>query len=276
MDERELEDVETALFLEAIFLRYGHDFRHYARASMRRRVRRLLQQTGAANAAALIPRVLRDPAFFSAVLGEFSITVTDMFRDPGFFLALREKVVPYLRTYPFAKVWVAGCATGEAVYSTAIVLEEEGVYDRTTLFATDFNVQALDRAREGIYPLEKIRGYTVNYQAAGGRRSFADYYHALYGLARMDASLKRNVTFADHNLATDGVFGEMHCISCRNVLIYFDRTLQNRVLNLFCDSLVHGGFLALGSKESLRFADVEDRFEVVDETWKIYRKKILA
>uniref|UniRef100_I2Q5B0 Methylase of chemotaxis methyl-accepting protein n=1 Tax=Desulfovibrio sp. U5L TaxID=596152 RepID=I2Q5B0_9BACT len=276
MSERELEEIELTLLLEAIFLRYGHDFRRYARSSVRRRVQRIRQLGKVGSVAELIPRVLRDPAFFDSILGEFSITVTDMFRDPGFFLALRERVVPYLKTYPSAKIWVAGCATGEPAYSTAIVLEEEGGYDRSTVFATDFNAVALGRAREGIYSLEKMRAYTANYQAAGGRRSFSDYYHARYGSAILNAPLKRNITFAEHNLATDGVFGEMHYISCRNVLIYFDRALQDRVLALFHDSLAHGGFLALGSKESLRFSGIEEKFEVVDRKWKIYRKKIVG
>lgn len=274
MSERELEEIELAVLLEAIFLRYGHDFRQYARSSVRRRVKRIQQIAKVGSVAELVPRLLRDAAFFASILGEFSVTVTDMFRDPGFFLALREQVVPYLRTYPSAKCWDAGCATGESAYSTAIVLEEEGVYDRSTVFATDFNAEALARAREGIYSMEKMRAYTANYQAAGGKRSFSDYYHARYGSAILNAPLKRNIMFAEHNLATDGVFGEMHYISCRNVLIYFDRALQDRVLALFHDSLAHGGFLALGSKESLRFSAVEEKFEIVDRKWKIYRKKI--
>jgi chemotaxis protein methyltransferase CheR len=272
MRARDLEDIETTLLLEAIFQRYGHDFRHYARASVRRRVRRIVERAGVGSVSELIPRVMRDEAFFAEILGDFSITVTEMFRDPGYYRRLRDEVIPYLRTYPYVRVWHAGCATGEEVYSMAIVMEEEGFYDRVTLYATDFNTQALRQAQEGIYPLDRMRSYTANYQAAGGTRSFSDYYHASYDSAILERSLGRNVTFADHNLATDGVFSEVHFVSCRNVLIYFDKHLQNRVLNLFYDSLVHGGILALGSKESLHFSSVEDKFQVVDPKWKLYRK----
>ncbi|MFP4071928.1 MAG: CheR family methyltransferase [Desulfovibrionales bacterium] len=272
MHESDIEDLEISLLLEAIYLRYGHDFRQYARASVRRRVRRVLQQTSVASVSELISRIVHDESFFEDILGEFSITVTEMFRDPGYYRSLRANVIPYLKTYPFVRIWHAGCATGEEVYSTAIILEEEGFYDRVTLFATDFNAMALQAAAEGIYPLDKMRTFTENYQAAGGKRSFADHYQALRDAAIVNASLKRNITFADHNLVTDGVFSEMHFISCRNVLIYFNRELQNRVLDLFCESLVHGGMLALGSKESIRFTSVEHKFEAVDEKWKIYRK----
>jgi chemotaxis protein methyltransferase CheR len=274
MHKRDLEELETSLLLEAIYRRYGHDFRQYARASVKRRVLRILERALVEKVSDLIPKILHDELFFEEIIGEFSITVTEMFRDPGYYLSIRKNVVPYLKTYPYVRVWHAGCATGEEVYSTAIILEEEGFYDRVTLFATDFNAVALRRAEEGIYPLEKMQTYTANYQAAGGRSSFADYYLAWYDSAIMDSSLKRNVTFADHNLVTDGVFSEMHFISCRNVLIYFNRELQNRVLSLFCDSLVHGGMLALGSKESLRFTNVEDKFEAVDGKWKIFRKVV--
>jgi chemotaxis protein methyltransferase CheR len=183
-------------------------------------------------------------------------------------------VVPYLKTYPFVKVWVAGCATGEEVYSLAIVLQEEGVYDRATLFATDFNDLALQKAGEGIYPLKEMRQYTANYQQSGGKRSFADYYHAQYDSVIMDQSLKARITFANHNLVTDGIFGDVHLIFCRNVLIYFDKTLQHRVLTLLTDSLLHGGFLCLGTKETLEFSPVESYFRVVDAHEKIYQKRL--
>ena len=276
MNAQRLEDIEFALLLEAIYQRYGHDFRHYAQASVRRRVRNILERSSARTVSELIPRILHDEGFFEQALGEFSITVSEMFRDPEFFRSLRDNVIPYLKTYPYVKAWHAGCSTGEEVYSTAITLQEEGFYDRVTLFATDFNANALHRAREGIYPLDRMRGYTSNYQASGGRRPFSDYYHAQYESAILDQSLKRNITFAEHNLVTDGVFSEVHFISCRNVLIYFDRELQDRVLQLFCNSLVHGGILALGSKESLQFTSVADRFEIVDKKWRIYRKKVLG
>jgi chemotaxis protein methyltransferase CheR len=272
MHKKDLENLEITLLLEAIYGRYGHDFRQYARASVRRRVQRILQRASVKHVSDLIPKILHDEVFFGEVIGEFSITVTEMFRDPEYHLSLRNNIIPYLKTYPYVRVWHAGCATGEEVYSTAIILQEEKIYDRVTLFATDFNPEALRKAEEGIYPLEKMQAYTANYQAAGGRNPFADYYLAWYDSAIMDSSLKRNITFADHNLVTDNVFSEMHFISCRNVLIYFNKELQNRVLSLFCDSLVHGGMLALGSKESLRFTNVEDRFEPVDRRWKIFRK----
>ena len=274
MKSRDIEDIELELLLEAIFRRYGHDFRNYSKASVRRRVKNILGRSKVGSIAGLIPSILHDEAFFEQNLGEFSITVSEMFRDPGFFRYLRSELVPYLKTYPYVKIWHAGCATGEEVYSTAIVLEEEGFYDRVTLFATDFNCRAINQAREGIYPLEKIREFTSNYQEAGGRREFSDYYHARYGSAILEQSLRRNITFANHNLVTDGVFSEVQLILCRNVLIYFNRTLQDRVLRLFSDSLTHGGFLALGSKESLQFSSVADSFVEVDRKWKIYQKKL--
>jgi len=273
--KEDIEKIELNLFLEALFQRYGYDFRHYAEASVRRRVRHLLAKSGYSRISEMIPRLLLDEAFSQTAIHDFSITVTEMFRDPRFYCSIRQNVVPYLKTYPFIKVWLAGCATGEEVYSLAILLEEEGLYDRATIFATDLNEAVLEKAKEGIYALKDIRQYTTNYQKAGGARPFADYYHAQYESAIMDQSLKRNVTFASHNLVTDGVFGEMHLIFCRNVLIYFDKTLQNRVLGLFAESLNYGGFLCLGSKETLQFSDVAERFKVIDEREKIYQKRMM-
>ena len=195
-----------------------------------------------------------------------------MFRDPEVYLALRQQVVPYLKTYPFIKVWHAGCATGEEVYSTAIILKEEGFNNHATIFATDFNDHALQKAREGIFSQNRMQQYTRHYQQAGGQNSFADYYHAQYEYARMNSALKENITFANHNLVTDGVFSEMHLIFCRNVLIYFDRTLQNRVLQLLYNSLVHGGFLCIGNNETIEFSSVKEKFRIVDENAKIYQK----
>lgn len=269
----DIEKIEINLFLNAIYQRYGYDFRSYAQASVRRRVRHLLNKSNCANISAMIPRLLHEEEFARKVIFEFSISVTEMFRDPDFYQAVREQVIPYLRTYPFIKVWHAGCATGEEVYSMAILLQEEGLYDRATIFATDFNDDVLDKAREGIYALRDIRQYTQNYQKAGGKRAFSDYYHAQYELAIMEQSLKRNITFANHNLVTDGVFGEMHLIFCRNVLIYFERPLQNRVLKLFTESLGLGGFLCLGTKETIEFSDVVRHFKNVNERQKIYQKR---
>lgn len=273
--KEDIEKIELNLFLEALYQRHGYDFRHYAQASVRRRVRHLLAKSGDASISEMIPKLLYDDDFAQAAIFDFSIAVTEMFRDPDFYQSVRRNVVPYLKTYPFVKIWHAGCATGEEVYSLAILLQEEGVYDRATIFATDFNDGVLDKAKEGIYALKDIRQYTSNYQKAGGTRSFADYYHAQYELAIMNQGLKDNITFASHNLVTDGVFGEMHLIFCRNVLIYFDRMLQNRVLGLFADSLNYGGFLGLGSKETLQFSEVAKYFKVIDDHTKIYQKRVV-
>jgi chemotaxis protein methyltransferase CheR len=273
--EEDIQEIELNLLLEAIFQRYGYDFRHYARASVKRRVQRILEKSGCARISELIPRFLYDEAFSQAAIQEFSVSVTEMFRDPEFYRAFRQIVVPYLKTYPYIRVWHAGCAMGEEVYSLAILLQEEGLYERSTIFATDFNEAVLDKAREGIYALRDIRQYTLNYMSAGGTRSFGDYYHAKYESAIMDPSLKSRITFASHNLATDGVFGELHVIFCRNVLIYFDKELQNRVLGLFADSLPPGGFLCLGSKETLQYSDMADRFKIVDERARIFQKRMM-
>jgi chemotaxis protein methyltransferase CheR len=272
MKRNDIENIEITLLLEAIFQRYGYDFRSYARASIERRVRHFLPKCGCATISELIPRLLHDESFFEPLVHEFSITVSEMFRDPTVYRRIREKVVPFLKTYPFVKIWHAGCASGEEVYSLAILLKEEGLYDRATIFATDFNDSALEQARQGIYALETVQQFTSNYQQAGGTRSFSEYYHAHYEAMAIDETLKRNITFANHNLATDGVFGEMHLILCRNVLIYFNKELQNRALKLFRDSLARGGFLCLGSKESLLFSDVQTDLKPIDEKARIYQK----
>ena len=273
MKPAELEHVEIELLLEAIFRRYGYDFRSYARASIERRIRQFMVKAGCATIAEMIPKLLHDADFFSHLARYFSISVTELFRDPWAYQVIREKVIPLLKTWPHVKIWHAGCATGEEVYSLAIVLKEEGVYERATIYATDFNDEALERARKGIYALDKIQEATRNYQRTGAKGSFSEYYHARYQAAAMDSALKERMVFSGHNLATDSLFGEMHLVFCRNVLIYFNRDLQNRVLQLFTESLVHGGFLCLGSKEDLRFTDVCDRYEVVDDKARIYKKK---
>ena len=272
MRKEDLEDIEISLFLDAVYKHYGHDFRNYSRASIKRRLHNILSQTDYRTVSELISPVLYNEAFFERVVYELSITVTEMFRDPDFFRALREEVIPYLKTHPFIRIWHAGCATGEEVYSLAIVLKEEAFYDRTTIFATDFNDVALNKAREGIYPLERMKEYTANYQRSGGKGSFAQYYHADYDAAILEPSLKKNIAFANHNLVTDGVFSEVHLIVCRNVLIYFDKTLQGRVLKLFRESLVHGGVLALGSKEALEFSGIVHDFKALNQKWKIFQK----
>lgn len=273
MTKRETENIEIDLLLEAVFKRYGYDFRHYARASIDRRVRHFLVKSGCSTISEMIPRLLRDESFFGRMVRDFSITVTEMFRDPHVYASIRSNVVPFLKTFPFIKAWHAGCATGEEAYSLAIVLKEEGLYDRATIFATDFNDVALEKAKQGIYAIEKVKQITQNYRAAGGSGSFSEYYQARYGAAALSGSLGKNIVFANHNLETDSVFGEMHLILCRNVLIYFDRELQDRVFGLFCESLVRGGFLCLGTKETLAFSGVKDRFEPVDEKARIYQKR---
>ncbi len=272
MKQREIERIEMDVLLEAIFRRYGYDFRNYARSSLKRRLEHMQNLSNMNHITDLLPRILHDEEFFDRFLLEMSITVTEMFRDPEFYRAVREHVVPVLKTWPFIKVWHAGCATGEEAYSMAILLKEEGLYDRTQIYATDFNRHSLAKAQEGIYPLDKIREYTASYNKAGGKASFADYYHARYGAAKIDESLKKHITFAHHNLVADGVFGEMHMILCRNVLIYFNQTFQGRVLSLFHDSLCRGGFLCLGLKETIEFSNVRRQFENIVKKARIYRK----
>jgi chemotaxis protein methyltransferase CheR len=270
---RDTEQIEIDLLLEAIFRKYGYDFRNYARASIERRIRQFLAKSGCQTIPELIDQVLKNETFFGRLVRDFSITVTELFRDPFVYAAIREKVTPLLKTHPFIKIWHAGCATGEEAYSLAIVLKEEGLYERSTIFVTDFNDAALQKAKEGIYPIEKIKEATHNYTAGGGTQSFSEYYHAHYNAIALDRSLRKNMTFANYNLVTDGVFGEMHLILCRNVLIYFDRELQSRVFGLFKDSLVRGGFLCLGTKESPCFSTSADAFDAVDPHAKIYRKR---
>lgn len=273
MEKKDVDDIELDLMLEAIVRRYGYDFRNYSKASMERRVKQAKVKMGCAEITDLTRNLLHDPVFFQKLVADFSVTVTEMFRDPEVYKTLREKVLPYLATYPFIKVWHAGCATGEEVYSLAILLHEEGLLDRATIYATDFNEAALSVAREGIYPIERIKEYGDNYHKSGGKDTFSEYFHARYDSVLMAKSLKKNIAFARHNLVTDNVFGEMHLILCRNVLIYFDRTLQDRVFKLFSESLIHNAFLCLGSKESLKFSMVVNEFNEFDKKHKIYRKK---
>jgi chemotaxis protein methyltransferase CheR len=274
MNSEEIEKIELELFLEAFLHRYGYDFRHYARASVRRRARHILNKSGYTHLSELIPLVLNDEQFASNAIYDFSITVTEMFRDPDFYRAVRQTILPYLKTYPFVNIWVAGCATGEEVYSLAILLQEEGIYNRVKIYATDFNDVALKKAADGIYQLKDVQQYTTNYQKAGGTRSFSDYYHAEYNSAIMHPSLKSNIIFTNHNLVTDDPFTEAQVIFCRNVLIYFDRSLQNWVLNTFANSLAHGGFLCLGTKETLEFSTVYDQFKTAEAEQRIYQKRV--
>lgn len=265
--------VEIKRLLQTIFDIYGYDFRNYASASIERRVMRQLAVSKLSSVAQMTERVVNDRRFFEELAQGFSVSVTEMFRDPFFYKSLREEVIPFLKTWPFIRVWVAGCASGEEIYSLAIVFKEEGIYDRCQIYATDFNTNALKKAKEGIYSANLIKSYTQNYQQAGGKRSFSDYYIAHHGSVLMDASLREKVTFSTHNLVTDEVFNEMQLITCRNVMIYFNSELQNRVLNLFKSSLCRDGFLCLGTKETLNFSAVRSDFEEVMRREKIYQKK---
>lgn len=269
----ENERLEIQLLLEAIYQKYGYDFRHYAFAHTKRRLEHRRALEDLPHFSEMLHRVIYDEPFFQTLLLDLSINVSEMFRDPWFYKRVREVVFPYLKTYPFAKVWHAGCSAGEEVYSMCIFLEEEGMDEHVQVYATDFNEVILQKAKDGIYPMDRVREYTTNYQKAGGLLSFSDYYTADYDHVIMKRSLKEHVLFSSHNLVTDGVFGEMNLIFCRNVLIYFNRELQNRVLKLFVDSLCPGGFLCLGSKESIKFSSVSDKFDIVSERDRIYRKK---
>jgi chemotaxis protein methyltransferase CheR len=268
----ELESLEVELLLEAIYRRYGFDFREYAPASLKRRLWRRIRLEGLGTVSALQERILHDPLVMERLLLDLSVNVTAMFRDPTFYLAFRQKVVPLLRTYPFTRIWVAGCSTGEEVFSLAILLVEEGLYDRTRIYATDINETVLDRARAGVFPLDKMQEYTQNYIRSGGDRSFSEYYVARYEGALFSRSLLENVVFAQHNLVSDRAFNEFNAILCRNVMIYFDRSLQNRVHELFYASLERFGVLALGHKESIRFTPHAACFDVLDGGERLYRK----
>ena len=268
-------NIEIQLILEAIYSKYGYDFRNYSRAHVKRRLINRLYASKLKSISEMQHKVLHDPAFFDLLLHDLSINVTEMFRDPGFYLALRKEVIPILKTYPFIKVWHAGCSTGEEVYSFAVVLKEEGLYDRSQIYATDFNHEVLDIAKKGIYQIDRIKEFTANYQAAGGTQSFSDYYMANYNSVIYDQSLRKNLVFAEHNLVTDSVFAEVNLVICRNVLIYFNKELQNRVVSLFYDSLVNGGYLGLGSKETVQFTTKNNKFDIINKTEKIYKKKII-
>jgi chemotaxis protein methyltransferase CheR len=267
-----IERIEIELLLEAIHRHYGYDFRSYAYASLKRRLWKYIEGEGLNTVSGLQQLVLHDTGAMERLLMSLSVSVTTMFRDPGFYRAFREHVVPLLRTYPFVRIWHAGCATGEEVYSMAILLQEEKLYDRARIYATDINEGLLHRARTGIFPIDKMQEYTQNYLAAGGSRSFSEYYTAAYDGALFSPSLRTNIVFAQHNLVTDRSFSEFNVILCRNVLIYFNRELQRRVHRLFYDSLPVFGVLALGSKESLRFSGFEEHYEELSVREKIYRK----
>ena len=272
MTPEEIEQIEIDLLTMAIYRRYGFDFRDYSTASLRRRVRNYLAKIGFSRPTEIIPKMLSDSRFLGDLVFNISVPVTEMFRDPAVYGAIRRKVVPVLATYPFVKIWHAGCATGEEVYSMAILLTEAGLYDRCQIYATDMNEDALAAAGKGIYDIGRVKSYGANYLKAGGTETLSAYYHSQYDSVIMNQGLKKNIVFANHNLASDASFGEMHLIICRNVMIYFNQRLQDRVLKLIKDSLVRGGYLCLGTKENIRFSQYSQAFADIDREMKIYQK----
>jgi len=269
-------DLELKLLLEAIFERFHFDFRGYAMSSLRRRLRQAMDRFGVASLSLLQDRVLHDAHALPILLDYLTVQVSEMFRDPTHFLALRRDVLPILATYPSLKIWIAGCSTGEELYSMAILLEEEQLLDRAILYATDVNDEALRKAEAGVYALDRVAGFSESYTKAGGKNSLSDWYTAAYGSVVFDRRLRRNVVFSDHSLATDGDFTQTHLVLCRNVLIYFDRELQDRAIALFEQSLVPRGFLALGSKENLRVSSHAPAFDTFDRRERIYRKRRMS
>jgi chemotaxis protein methyltransferase CheR len=273
-DDEGRERLEIELLLEAIHRVHGYDFRGYALASLRRRLWHRVYGEGLQTLSGLQERILHEPGCMERLLRDLSINVTEMFRDPSFYVALRERVFPLLRTHPFIRVWQAGCSTGEEIYSLAIALREGGLLDRTRIYATDINAAALRRASSATFPLERMQRYTENYLRAGGTEAFSSYYSADGASARFDPALGENIVLAQHNLVTDGSFNEFHLIVCRNVMIYFGSALQEEVLQLFGDSMTRNGILALGRKESIRRSRHAAEYEPLDEAEKIFRRRL--
>ncbi len=268
-----LDPLERHLFLEGVFLKYGYDFRHYSEASFDRRLLAILVNERCESLLQLLQQIINDREHFRRVLSQLTIRTTEFFRDPLFFKTIREKVFPFLATYPSLQIWVAGCSTGEELYSLAILLKEEKLYEKATIFATDINPLSMQKAKEGIYDNRVVQAFTKQYIASGGKNPASNYYTSNYGSAIFDSSLRENVVFSEHNLATDGPFAECQLILCRNVLIYFNQDLQNRVFKLFQDSLMEKGFLGIGSKEDLRFSNSYPAFRVVDDKQHCYQKR---
>jgi chemotaxis protein methyltransferase CheR len=270
---KKTEDIELKLLLEAIYEKYQYDFRGYSPSSLKRRLTLAKDRFGCRSFSMLQGKVLHEPAVLPELLEMLTVQVSEMFRDPSYFCALRERVIPHLKTYPSLKVWVAGCGAGEELYSLAILFREEGLEARTVFYGTDINAAALKKAEAGVYELDRIALFTQNHRRSGGRSSLSDYYTAAYGAAVFDKTLRSRAVFSDHSLASDSVFAEAHLVSCRNVLIYFGRELQDRAIGLFKDSLVRKGFLGLGAKESLHFSRYAGAFpEFVGEE-RIYQKR---
>ncbi|MBW4083761.1 protein-glutamate O-methyltransferase CheR [Paenibacillus sp. S150] len=270
--KQELEQIEIELLLSGVHRLYGYDFRNYALPSLKRRIWHHVHAENVPSISALQEKVLHDRNCFERFVYTLSIPVTEMFRDPGLFLTFRQKVVPLLRTYPYIRIWHAGCSTGEEVYSMAILLHEEGLYDKARIYATDMNARSLQQAKEGVYEISKMKQYTKNYMEAGGTRAFSEYYTAKYNSVILQPYLRKNIIFAEHNLATDTSFNEFNVIFCRNVMIYFNDELRDHVHGLFHESLSRFGVLVLGSKESIHFTRYSDSYEPLDRVEKIYRK----
>jgi chemotaxis protein methyltransferase CheR len=272
-EAEDLEELELELLLSAIARRYGYDFRQYSPASLKRRVRRAVREEGLKTLSGLQERLLHDPDALGRFITHLSVHVTGMFRDPHVYQAIREHVVPLLRTWPFVRIWHAGCATGEEVYSLAILLHEEGLLDRCRIYATDLSVELLERARQGVYRLSAMRDYTANYHQAGGREDFSGYYRADHRHALLREDIRQPVVFSQHNLVSDGSFNEFHLILCRNVMIYFDKDLRDRVHRLLHESLVLFGVLGVGVRESMRFTPHSDAYQpLAEEELRLYRR----
>lgn len=271
--EKNSEQTEISNLLEALYQKYGYDFRQYSESHVLRRIKNRIFISGLEGISQMQERILHNEIFAAQCIADLSITVTEMFRDPSFYRALRELVIPILKTYPFIKIWNAGCATGEEAYSMAILLHEEGLYDRTTIYASDFNQNALDKAKEGIFPNRLMKEYSQNYQKSGGIESLSNYYTAEYDTVIMNRFIKKNIVWANHNLVTDSVFTEVHLILCRNVMIYFERELQNKVHELFHNSLINGGVLCLGLKESIQFSELNGKYTELDKELRVFKKK---
>lgn len=270
----ETEDIELDLLVDAMYHKYGYDFRNYSKAHMKRRVLHRISKDDLESISLLQHKILHDANYFYSILSDFSINVTEMFRDPEVFKYIRAEVVELLKSYPKLKIWHAGCSSGQEVYSMAILLKEEGLLDRTTIYATDFNDDILNKAKDGIYPIDLIKEYTKNYIASGGIHDFSDYYTAKYDSVIINNEIKKKIVFANHNLVTDTDFASMHMIICRNVLIYFDRDLQNKVIKMFTRSLEKNGVLALGSKESIDYTEVASKYKAWNREYRIFQKKV--
>lgn len=270
----ELEELEIRQLTQAVYEAYGYDFRQYAEASFNRRIRLFKEKLELPSISHVTAELLHNPSILEQFIQTISVTTSEMFRDPQLFQTIRAEVIPYLKSFPHIRIWLAACAQGEEVLSLSILFKEEGLYDRCSIYATDMNSQALDHSKQAIYPLKHLKEYSRNYQKSGGKGSLSDYYHARYNHVKFDPTLLEKVTFSKHNLATDSVFLETHLIVCRNAMIYFNQDLQNRVLSLFNESLINGGILWLGSRETIEYSPIKSQYTQMDKDTRIYRKKL--